>query len=510
MPVGGAQWSERLEVEKTMGSNESEPVRDADAEALSQLGYTQELTRRMGGFSNFALSFSIICILAGGITAFPGGLGAGGGASIGLGWPVGALFAGVVALAMAQIASAFPTAGGLYHWSSTLGGRGYGWVTAWFNLLGLIFVTAAVNFGVWDPMFKTLIAPLLHINPEELTWVHQTGFIASVTALQAWLNDRAVGLTGRLTDLSGYLIFVVTFVLIGALLFAAPAPLELERLVTFTNFTGAEGSWWPRSESGLSVFLSGLLLTIYTLTGYDASAHASEETRDASRNVPRGILRAVFWSSVFGYLMICTFLLTIPDLPTAVAQGLGFFEGLLSQLPRGVAIGLGVGIFLVNFLCGLAALTSTSRMTYAFARDGGLPFSDRLRRVDPKRQSPGWAIWCSATLAFAATVYGDAFVVLSTGSAVFLYISYIMPSVAGLFAEGRSWTRKGAFDLGRASKPIAALAAIGGAILVYVGVQPPNEKVLYLALGLTVLLALFWFVLGERKRFLGPPEAPKK
>ena len=116
-------------MEKTTGNNESEPVRDADAEALSQLGYTQELTRRMGGLSNFALSSSSICILAGGITAFPGGLGAGGGASIGLGWPVGALFAGVVALAMAQVASAFPTAGGLYPWRPTLGGRGYGWVT---------------------------------------------------------------------------------------------------------------------------------------------------------------------------------------------------------------------------------------------------------------------------------------------------------------------------------------------------------------------------------------------
>jgi amino acid transporter len=90
-----------------METDDVETRRDADAEALGRLGYAQELTRRMGGFSNFALSFSIICILAGGITAFPGGLGAGGGASIGLGWPVGALFAGVVALAMAQIASAF-------------------------------------------------------------------------------------------------------------------------------------------------------------------------------------------------------------------------------------------------------------------------------------------------------------------------------------------------------------------------------------------------------------------
>ena len=117
-------------------------VQDDDVKQLQSMGYKQELARRMGGFSNFAISFSIICILAGGISAFNQGIGAGGGASIGIGWLVGSVFALIVAAAMAQIASSYPTAGGLYHWSSTLGGRGFGWMTAWFNLLGLVFVVA--------------------------------------------------------------------------------------------------------------------------------------------------------------------------------------------------------------------------------------------------------------------------------------------------------------------------------------------------------------------------------
>ena len=144
-----------------------------DEKLLHSMGYAQELSRRMSGFSNFAISFSIICILAGGITAFPAGLSAGGGASIGIGWPVGALFASIVAAAMAQIASSYPTAGGLYHWSSILGGKGLGWVTAWINLLGLIFVVASVNFGVYDPFFKTLIAPLLGINEYSHEYRHK-------------------------------------------------------------------------------------------------------------------------------------------------------------------------------------------------------------------------------------------------------------------------------------------------------------------------------------------------
>src|ERR1700758_4993288 len=137
-----------------MLTGNSSPAEDAaeisaDVKLLQSLGYSQELRRRMHGFSNFAISFSIICILAGGITSLQLGTNAVGGAAAGIVWPVGVIFALIVALAMAQVASAYPTAGGLYHWSSILGGKGWGWATAWFNLLGLIFVTAAVNVGTY-------------------------------------------------------------------------------------------------------------------------------------------------------------------------------------------------------------------------------------------------------------------------------------------------------------------------------------------------------------------------
>ncbi|WP_287878024.1 amino acid permease [Aquitalea sp.] len=476
-----------------------------DEKLLHSMGYAQELSRRMSGFSNFAISFSIICILAGGITAFPAGLSAGGGASIGIGWPVGALFASIVAAAMAQIASSYPTAGGLYHWSSILGGKGLGWVTAWINLLGLIFVVASVNFGVYDPFFKTLIAPLLGINPDKLTWTEQTLFLAGITISQAWLNHLGIKITTRLTDMSGYLIFVIAVVLTVSLLAYAPGPLDFSRLFTFSNFSGADGGTWPKTDNSLLVFLSGLLLTVYTLTGYDASAHTSEETHQAAHNVPKGILRSVLWSALFGYILICTFVLVLPSMQAGVKAGMGFFDLLLGSLPPLLKAVLGIGIFLVNYLCGLACLTSTSRMMYAFARDGGLPFSHQLKQVHPVHRTPGLAIWVSATLAIVATLYGDAFTVLSAGSAVFLYISYIIPVTAGMFAEGKTWTHKGPFSLGAASKPIALLATIGGAVLAFVGVQPPNEKVLYLTIALLLVLLFFWFVLGVRKQFKGPP-----
>src|SRR5882672_6960796 len=129
------------------GSSGADAGTDDDVRVLHSMGYAQELTRRLGRFSNFAISFSIICILAGGINSLAQATAGAGGAAIGLGWPLGVLISGSFGVAMAQIASAFPTAGGLYHWGSILGNRFTGWLTAWFNLLGLITVLGAINVG---------------------------------------------------------------------------------------------------------------------------------------------------------------------------------------------------------------------------------------------------------------------------------------------------------------------------------------------------------------------------
>lgn len=480
-------------------------VLDHDIAELKKMGYEQELHRHMSGFSNFAISFSIICILAGGIGAFPFALGAGGGASVGIGWLVGSAFAIVVALAMAQISSSYPTAGGLYHWGSILGGKGFGWCTAWFNLLGLIFVVASVNFGLYDFFFKTLIAPLLGIDVATLGYTQQIVALAAITTLQAILIYRLPKFTTKITDISGYLIFAIALVLTVSLLAYHQGALDFGRLFTFTNFTGAEGSVWPKNEGVFLPFLLGLILAVYTITGFDASAHTSEETRDAAKTVPKGIVSSVVYSAIFGYIMICTFVLVMPDVATGVKQGFGFFDALLGILPVALKITLSVGIFLVNFLCGLACLTSTSRMMFAFARDGGLPASNFLRKIHPTLKTPVASVWVSAALAFAATLYGAAYLVLSVGCAVFLYISYIMPIAAGILAEGKTWTHKGPFNLGGISKLVAVLAVIGGAVLVFAGIQPPNEKVLYVTIAMLVVMALFWFVFGERSRFKGPP-----
>ncbi|MCI0412525.1 amino acid permease [bacterium] len=495
---------------------------EEDVKQLHRLGYAQELARRMSGFSNFAISFSIICILAGGITAFAAGFCATGGASIGIGWPIGSLFALVVALAMGQIASAYPTAGGLYHWGSILGGRAWGWATAWFNLLGLIFVVASVDVGVYLLFRDLLLNGVFGVDPTKFTVtlnfaefpfdVTQFVFVVIILSTQGLLNHYGIRATTMLTDFSGYLIFAISILLSISLLVYSPVHLDFTRLFTFTNFTGDSGGGvWPNQTSNMLIaFLLGLLLVCYTITGFDASAHTSEETQRAAVNVPRGMWTAVFWSAVFGYLMVCAFVLAMPDVNEGAKTGYGVFAYLMgaSRMPDGLRSLLYIGIVLANYLCALAGLTSCSRMMYAFARDGGLPMSGSLSHVNPQHRTPTTAIWISVALILLSCLYAPAFIVLATGCAIFLYISYVMPIAAGFLAEGKSWREKGPFNLGRFSKPIALLAIIGGLILAWVGFQPPNQKVLYLTIGLILFLVVLWFTL-EWKRFEGPPTGAK-
>jgi len=477
----------------------------ADVALLGRMGYAQELRRRMGAFSNFAIAFSTICILAGGITSLQLGVSAVGGAAAGVVWPLGVAFSLVVALSMAQVASAFPTAGGLYHWSAILGGKGWGWATAWFNLGGLVFVTAAVNVGAYS-LFVGFIGPMLGIDPSKLGVAHQIVGVALISASHALLNHFGIRLTTLLTDFSGYLILAVAALLTLAMLSHSPHP-DFGRLFRFENLSGAAGGdVWPAHPSLLAMTLLGIMWPIYTITGFDASAHTSEETVNAAVNVPKGMLRSVAVSGIFGWVMVAAFVLALPGVADGAKQGANVFPWLMtSVLPGAAGKALWVGIVAANYLCGLACVTSTSRMMYAFARDGGLPASRALRRVSPRWKTPVAAIWTTVALAFASTLYTPAYTTLTTACVIFLYLSYVMPAAAGLRAHGRSWKRMGPFDLGgRLYRVLAIVSLAGVLLLVWIGVQPPNEKALTVTLAAAVLLAAAWW-LGVRRRFRGPP-----
>ena len=483
---------------------------EADVRLLNSLGYGQELLRRMSGFSNFAVSFSIICIVAGGITSFPQGLSSTGGAAIGLGWPVSCLLSLCVALAMAQVASAFPTAGGLYHWAAILGGRGWGWLTAWFNLVGLITVLAAINVGAYQFAARS-VESAFGVGPSQLgpggELFMQVVGVTAITCAQALFNHLGIRVTAALTDFSGYWIMLVALALTVSMLAFAPS-LDASHLLTFTNYSGpAGGDIWPQTGNLAWLFLLGFLLPAYTITGFDASAHTSEETVGASHHVPRGIVRSVLVSGVFGWLMLSAIVMAVPDMDEAAAQGSESFFWIVGHvLPRGLRLTLFFGIVVAQFFCGLATVTSASRMAYAFARDGGLPLAERIRRVSPKYRTPAVAIWSVAALSIGFVVYTPVYSTITAACTTFLYISYVIPSALGLFAYGRTWTEMGPWNLGALAYRSLSVVSIGACgLILLIGIQPPNEKNLWIVLFALALTTVVWFGY-ERSHFRGPPQ----
>ena len=202
--------------------------------------------------------------------------------------------------------------------------------------------------------------------------------------------------------------------------------------------------------------------------------------------------------------MLAAVVMAVPDPSAVAARGDGAFPFALTEvLPRWACAALGLGIAAAMYGCGLGALMSASRMAYAFARDGGLPFSKTLRRVGPSR-SPAVAIWAVAAACWSFTLWTPAYATITAVCVILLYLSYVAPTALGAIAHGRRWRRMGPWDLGSWYRPLAWISVVGGLGLVAIGVQPPNERSAVVLIGIAVALAAGWFG-SERRRFAGPP-----
>ncbi len=531
-----------------------------DEQRLQAMGYSQELSRRLSGFQSFAISFSIICILSGGLGSLQIALSTGGPFMATGGWVIGGLLALIVAACLGQIASAFPTAGSLYHWSSILGGRFWGWLTAMTNLLGLLFVIPAINVILYGFARDLLFGGVLgwdvsgwtnFFDPLNTSFKHGFITLALITAAQCGLNHLLPKLTIWLTDISGYLIFVITLIFVF-LLFTHVKHFDLASAFSFANTTGDAGGGVAPAYGSFVAILMGLLYPLFTMTGYDASAHVAEETVDAHKTVHRGMIQSVWWSLLFGFILALGMVMALPSVYEVLAQdpkqttlsaeamqalaaipggpkpvdmailGGNAFTAIFNTLIVGSFLGkiCAIGIVIANFLCALAAITSTSRMIYAFSRDGGLPRV--LASVDKSLFTPAAAIWFTGIVSFLLVVLTaplNAFNALSTGCAMYLYMSYAMPIGAGMIAMGKNWNNFGPFNLGPWFK-IFGLVILLGIFGVLIGghafvpsvaadaaASPPvayAPGLIWYTLGFYAALAIIWFGF-EGSRFKGPP-----
>jgi amino acid transporter len=467
------------------------PMEAGDAGALGRLGYAQELLRRMGGFSSFAVSFSIISVLTGCITAYADAIGPGGPAALGLGWPIVSVGTMFVAMAMAELASAFPTAGALYHWSALLGSAGWGWMTAAMNLVGQVAIVAAIDFGCASELAATL----------GLSGRAPFYLLAAILASHALFNAFSVRLVAWMNDFSATVHILGVAILVGALLFFGRA-----QPVSFLAHTG----FTTRADGNVMLGLAnGLVLSMFTFTGYDASAHLAEETHDPARRTPWGILTSVGVSAVAGYLLLAAITLAIRDLPAVASDRHAALTVMRAALGDGfgrVAMSLALAAM---WFCGLSSVTSASRTMYAFSRDRGLPFSSFVSRVSPKTRTPLVAIGIATVgpllLVLGTAPFSDSlFDAMAKMATMSLYVSYAAPILLGAIARHRgAWKTMGPFHLRRFGVVVAWLAVLWSVFVLVICSLPPNQLPAQMLAGAVVVLATLYFAV-VRKHFEGP------
>jgi amino acid permease (GABA permease) len=485
------------------------PPGDADESLLAQLGYKQELHRRLSGFSNFAVSFSIISILAGAITSYGIAMTAGGPLAITLGW----LFVGgmvtLVALAMAEVCSAYPTAGALYWWASALARRNkaaWAWFVGWFNFLGEVAVTAAIDFGaaITTTAFLSLTTGL-----NVTKWNTFVVFLV-IIVLHGLLNTFGVNLVKVLSDVSAWWHLVGVAFIFVVLTFVPDHHKPIgEVFFQVKNETG-----FGFGGAAVYAVLIGLLMAQYTYTGYDASAHVAEETHDAQVAAPRGVVSSVVVSVIAGFFLLFSITWAIQDYEAerTTATGLPPAQIFIDAAGRHLGEFLLLICVVAQFFCGMASVTANSRMSFAFSRDGAIPGSRIWRKVNRRTGTPTNSIWlcvtCSAILVLPSLWNTTAYLAATSVAVIGLYIAYVAP----VFLRLRNPDfRPGPWNLGRWSGVVGWTAIVWVVIICVLFVLPTASPITVttfnytiVAVGVVIVAVSVWWVVSAKNWFTGP------
>jgi amino acid permease (GABA permease) len=426
-----------------------------------------------------------------------------------IGWPLVGIMVTLVGLAMAEICSSFPTAGGLYYWSAKLAERNapaWSWYTGWFNLLGQVGITAGIDFGL--AFFVTAFLNLVVNYPADPP--HTILVYAVVLLLHGLMNTFGIRLVALLNNVSVWWHLVGVVIIVGALAIIPKSHQSVS--FVFTNFVNNTGWGGP----GIFVFALGLLLAQYTFTGYDASAHLTEETQNPAVAGPRGIVMSIVVSLIAGWVLLLGVTFAIQD----YNKELGSATGVPPAQIFIDAIGWRGGLFLLlivigaQFFCGMSSVTSNSRMIYAFSRDGALPGSAFWHKINKRTRTPTNSIWLAA---IGALILGlpylwnaEAYAAVTSIATIGLYIAYILPVILRLRLGDRF--KRGPWHLGRWSTLVGVIATIWVAFITILFMlpagYPPNLQTNFNYAPVAVLVVLLfaggWWMLGAKNWFKGP------
>ncbi|MFC9930766.1 amino acid permease [Streptomyces sp. NPDC127190] len=483
----------------------SGPPPQDEEQRLRELGYQPVLARRMGGFGNFAISFSVISILSGCMTLYGFGLNTGGPAVMLWGWAGVGLFVLCVGLALAEVTSAYPTSGALYYMADRLGGRRWGWYTGWLNLLGLLGAIAGIDYGA--ALFTGAFANLrwgFTPTPGRTMLI-----FCAILLLHAVLNLFGVRLVSLLNSVSVWWHLAGVALIVGAL--AIVPDHHQSPSFVFGKFANETG--W---HNPLYVAAIGLLLAQYTFSGYDASAHLSEETSRASVAAARGIVRSIWVSWLAGFVLLAglTFAIQDYDATRTTATGVPPAQILLDGLGTNGASALLLVVIIAQLFCGNAEVAAASRMVFAFSRDRALPGSHLWRTVSGRTQTPVAAVWLSVVvagvLALPSLYSSTAYNAVTAINVIGITPAYAIPVLLRLRAGDRF--RPGPWHLGRWSRPVGWIAVVWVTCVTVLFCLPQSSPVTvdtmnYASLALAVVLVLasvWWYV---ARRSYGTPTA---
>lgn len=429
---------------------------ERDAERLASLGYQQELQRTLGVFSNFAVAFSYISVSTGAFALFALGIGTGGPAFF-WSWPIVALGQLFVALNFAELSSHYPVAGSIYQWSKRLAGPGLGWMIGWFYLGATLLTVTSVAFTL-----PFTLAPIFRWTLDAGTEVKIALAAIVVTAALNIAGVRLVSIInniGVVAELVGMVVFAAILLLVG----------RHQLLGVFIDTAGTAHT--PGAGTGYAgVFLTAMFMSLFVIFGFDTAGTLGEETKNPSREAPRGMLWSLGLSFLAGLLFLGAAILAIKSvpaimksatpLPDIITGALGAFWGNVYLGVASVAI----------FVCLLAIQAAGTRLMYSMGRDGRLPFARAWASVAPSVGTPAWSALAVAALGALPLVVSQQIGVLATGAAGLIYLAYTLTNLVLFAARRRGWPRgerPAAFGLGRWAVPLNLLAVLwGGGMLV--------------------------------------------
>ncbi|KAJ5210949.1 Amino acid/polyamine transporter I [Penicillium cf. griseofulvum] len=484
---------------------------------LENMGYEQEFKRSFSLLDMVGFSFSIVTCWTALSGVFIIGIQAGGPPIMIFGWIGVCLFTVLIALAMAEMCSRWPVAGGQYSWVAVLApplvSRQLSYITGWFMLTGLLAMGAVSN----SLGSNYILGQVNLVFPDFVIERWHTVLIA--WALGIFSLTINVFAPHALHRLSRFILVwnIISFIIIITALLATNHQKQDTDFVfhEFRNMTGFGASM---------ASIVGILQSFFGMCCYDAPSHMTEEMTHASRDAPKAIIMSVIMGAVTGLLFLLTLCFCMGDIEATANSSTGvpviqiFYDS--TQSKAGTCI-LASMITLIIIMSSISLTAEGSRSVYAFARDRGLPFSGLWSQVEPKKKIPLYAILLTVgvQLGLNAIYFGTetGFATVISIATTGFYVSYslvLFSRLLGYFFRSQSPSFDGPYSL---PLPVSlGFSAIGLLFLLFASVTfnfpsdapVTSESMNYTsaAIGMLTLLSLVTWFTTATNRFAGPSD----